>query len=609
MEDKKLYLNIQEQVEKNKDDIRNIQLGAITLGEFGIKVVGHVDLATEIPDAATYTGDFGDAYTVGYEPPYDFYVFTRPEADEEDPYWFNIGVFPAPGPQGPQGEQGEPGEDGERGPAGERGPQGPRGAQGIQGPQGEQGVQGERGPQGVAGDPGAFFVIAGQVTTSSLLPAASSVDANKAYLVGASAPYDVYAIMSVGELGTHEWINLGPVVVQQSDTKVGSNTFTATGTLSAEVLAEIINTTTADFIRIGDRYFVKQSTGNYYALKRDSGVVLIYCMTINTSTGEWVITTETVCDLDSAQTISGVKTFRNGINLGGYTATLDGDSISFYPDGNGTRNLGLSIRQFKDGYFAGQVYAKNTFNVINASDIANNQILTEAQFALLSNGKPTKIIGEYLSLKDIFLSNATDNSSNYYTGILFCKGGTYGAVYQYALAKDTRKFSVEPAMASIMFNGAFIEINRAIISQLQTVNGKNIPSYPSSPANAKVLTYGTNNTLSWEDAAPGTVHLYKHYVTFLAQDVLCVYSSYQSLVFYNTSSTSIISTADIISNMATGEKRPGVGYFSDSNGIVGPVVSIVRDNNALKVIGLSSFSDQKTLNVISDFNDTVTQIF
>ena len=39
MDDTKLYLNIQEQVEKNKKDIRNIQLGAITLGEFGIKVV------------------------------------------------------------------------------------------------------------------------------------------------------------------------------------------------------------------------------------------------------------------------------------------------------------------------------------------------------------------------------------------------------------------------------------------------------------------------------------------------------------------------------------------------------------------------------------------
>ena len=70
------------------------------------------------------------------------------------------------GPQGIQGPKGDKGEKGDTGPAGERGPIGPEGPQGPRGPQGEQGPQGEKGdtgeqgpkgpigPQGLKGDPG-----------------------------------------------------------------------------------------------------------------------------------------------------------------------------------------------------------------------------------------------------------------------------------------------------------------------------------------------------------------------------------------------------------------------------------------------------------------------
>lgn len=66
----------------------------------GIKVVGHVD-ALPIP-VGTY--DYGDAYTVGTAAPYDMWIYTRADAFHSEAYWFNIGKFPALGPQGPKGD-------------------------------------------------------------------------------------------------------------------------------------------------------------------------------------------------------------------------------------------------------------------------------------------------------------------------------------------------------------------------------------------------------------------------------------------------------------------------------------------------------------------------
>ena len=66
----------------------------------GIKVIGHID-ALPIP-AGTY--EYGDAYMVGTEPPYDMYIYTRPDGNvHTEGYWFPIGKFPAPGPKGKDG--------------------------------------------------------------------------------------------------------------------------------------------------------------------------------------------------------------------------------------------------------------------------------------------------------------------------------------------------------------------------------------------------------------------------------------------------------------------------------------------------------------------------
>ena len=68
----------------------------------GIKVIGVVPTAADIP-ADNY--EYGDAYMVGAEPPYDLYIYTRPDGNvHTEGYWFPVGKFPMPGPQGPKGD-------------------------------------------------------------------------------------------------------------------------------------------------------------------------------------------------------------------------------------------------------------------------------------------------------------------------------------------------------------------------------------------------------------------------------------------------------------------------------------------------------------------------
>lgn len=67
----------------------------------GIKVIGVIE-ALPIPEG---TYEYGDAYMVGAEPPYDLYIYTRPDGNvHTEGYWFPVGKFPMPGPQGPKGD-------------------------------------------------------------------------------------------------------------------------------------------------------------------------------------------------------------------------------------------------------------------------------------------------------------------------------------------------------------------------------------------------------------------------------------------------------------------------------------------------------------------------
>ena len=210
--DNKTYRNLQEQVFKNMKDIQDIQDGATVLAEFGIKVIGQVDDAEDLPDPATYDGEYGDAFIVGTEAPYDYYIFTRAFEGDETPQWFNLGIFPQPGPQGEPGEDGATGPQGPQGPKGDKGDKGDTGLQGPQGAKGDTGETGATGAQGPKGDTGTSYIIKGVVASESDLPSASlaaAIDRQSAYLVGVDEPYDLYVLIDGETAGTYEWFNAG----------------------------------------------------------------------------------------------------------------------------------------------------------------------------------------------------------------------------------------------------------------------------------------------------------------------------------------------------------------------------------------------------------------
>lgn len=242
----KQYRNLQEQVLQNQADIKYLLEEGGALNEFGIKVVGHVNTVSQLPNPATYSGEFGDAYTVGTSAPYTFYIYTRQTSGSTTPYWFNIGLFPVPstvpGPQGPAGPAGQDGTPGSVWYSGGSDPTGagynqgdmylntangsvfryqnnlwirvgsiigPQGIPGIQGPAGNIGPQGPIGATGPKGENGKPFTIAGTLANINQLPTPTPERQNIAYLIGTEQPYDMYVI--VGEGDDLVWTNVGTV--------------------------------------------------------------------------------------------------------------------------------------------------------------------------------------------------------------------------------------------------------------------------------------------------------------------------------------------------------------------------------------------------------------
>lgn len=238
------------QIDENRKQIADHWNVDRVLADFGIRVIG---TAASYADIENIQGtEYGDAYAVGTEPPYMFYIWTRADVNAGHPedYWLNIGELAIVGPEGPQGETGPQGPKGDRGSLwyitnisgtpqendillntnGDvyiltkssngslnwtlkmniKGPQGAQGIQGIQGPQGPQGPQGAKGDKG---DTGGLTNIVGILTNADQLPTPSSLnDLTKGYLVGTATPYNLY--IQIGSTpATAIWTDLGPLNV------------------------------------------------------------------------------------------------------------------------------------------------------------------------------------------------------------------------------------------------------------------------------------------------------------------------------------------------------------------------------------------------------------
>ena len=277
--DGKIFRNIQEQVQKNKDDIAawsNIQF---TLNNFGVRVLG---IATGDPNEpgnlpASYPDEFepGDAYLVETEestaetPIYDMWIYTSIYNEEGE--FINMGVLNAIGPQGPAGTvsvgtvtTGSAGSSASVTNSGSPSnavldftiPKGDTGATGngiqsisktstydnvdtytITFTNGQtttftvtNGINGSNGPQG---DPGQSFVIMGTINNTSLLPDPSETPRNYAYVysdgsiatpdrlyyITGAAGSEVWEYCSFASVGTTVTVNSSPVSTFDADTK------------------------------------------------------------------------------------------------------------------------------------------------------------------------------------------------------------------------------------------------------------------------------------------------------------------------------------------------------------------------------------------------------
>ena len=261
IKDNKLYLNLEEQVQKNKEDITYLLTEGYATNLIGIKVQGQVNTAADLPDPTQYLAveghAYGDTYAVGTidNPPYEYYVFTRPFGPYLADHWFNIGVFPGPsyvpGPVGPapnlsigsvSATTGSP----EASITGtnpnyqlnlilKTGPQGPVGPQGLTGDTGPVGPQGPQGIQGQKGDTGVLYEVAGALTATSQLPDPATVPTNTAYVVKIDSVSYLYGIILNN--GSPVWYNWGAFTQgaqgPQGEAGIGIDTLTkreSTGT-------------------------------------------------------------------------------------------------------------------------------------------------------------------------------------------------------------------------------------------------------------------------------------------------------------------------------------------------------------------------------------------
>lgn len=276
--------NLQEQVRKNKEDIANHYNMDRVIADFGIRVIGQLLEAPEKPyPQESY--NYGDAYAVGIEAPYEFYIWTRADIDSGHPedYFLNIGHLAIVGPEGPEGKIGPEGPQGKSSKwrAFNYNPilndttgfnindmwlnaasgdvfkvndygkwekvgniRGPEGQEGRIGPQGPQGEKGDKGDKGDTGDVGGFINIAGKLNNSGLLPDPAVIkDLTRAYLVG----NENHLYIQVGSSSsTAVWMDMGLLNVATYVTVNGNyqNTWNADTKLDKVTIANRLYSTT-----------------------------------------------------------------------------------------------------------------------------------------------------------------------------------------------------------------------------------------------------------------------------------------------------------------------------------------------------------------------------
>ena len=317
--DGKQLRNLQEQVEKNKQDILYMLEEEGVLNQFGIKVVGQETSIAALPDPTTYTGDYGDAYAIGTEAPYNLYIFTRPNGTHPNNYWFNIGKFPLQGPKGDKGDTGATGAMGATGAKGDTGPQGPQGATGATGPKGATGPIGPQGPQGAQGPVGPAFNVQGTLTSTAQLPTPTAEMQDKGYcyrIPAANGVPHIWIVQGANEVGPFSWVDIGVAGIQGQQGPAGEGINTLTN------VDLTLGNTTVDYDTTNGVQIASTGRFTYEGGQKDATVNLD--VPIIGSNGIEIVK-------NAAGDRAEVKLSNNGFTIGDTTGTLSDQTITINP--------------------------------------------------------------------------------------------------------------------------------------------------------------------------------------------------------------------------------------------------------------------------------------
>ena len=199
----KEFRNLEDQVGYLTDAFHSGKL----IDELGIKVLGVYPTIALAKVGIPGPYEYGDAFEIGSNAPYNLYIYTRNIED-----FFDFGPFPAPGPQGEKGEKGDKGDDGKDGERGERGPQGFQGNPGPQGIKGEVGPIGPKGDKGDKGDYGPSFNVRGVLASTANLPTPTEAaqDAGDSYIIPDTAGVRHIWVIRGPVDGAYSWVDIGP---------------------------------------------------------------------------------------------------------------------------------------------------------------------------------------------------------------------------------------------------------------------------------------------------------------------------------------------------------------------------------------------------------------
>ena len=260
-----LLLNLEKQVQKNKDDIEFIINQEGALNQFGLRVVGQVENISDMPTIQAYKQsnpkwEYGDAFMVGKSinestvvdvDKATLLVLTRANTVYANDFWMNLGEFPKPGPKCDNGDKGEKGDKGDKGLGVTQGAGEPtgnaengttyinssngdvylragstwvltgniRGPQGIRGDAGPQGNRGPIGPQGSAGPQGPRGIgvnILGTLTSTAQLPEPSTVAKDSAYIIPSGGINHLWVIEGTDNL---VWTDFGTAGIGEKGDK------------------------------------------------------------------------------------------------------------------------------------------------------------------------------------------------------------------------------------------------------------------------------------------------------------------------------------------------------------------------------------------------------